>query len=82
MVFLTFRFSRSFKEKILSVITVFKYQRALERGQHPHVIRRASGATQSLCAASEPAADILVTSATCWGKHSPRGNGFSLKEQI
>lgn len=29
MVFLAFRFSRSFKEKILSVITVFKYQRAL-----------------------------------------------------
>lgn len=80
MVFLTFRFSLSFKEKILSVITVFKYQRTLERGQHPHEIRRASSATQALCAASEPATDILGTSATCWSKQSPRGNGFSLKD--
>lgn len=36
MVFLTFRFPVSFKEKILSVITVFKYRRALEKGQHHH----------------------------------------------
>lgn len=65
MVFLTFRFSMNFKEKILSVIRVFKYWRTLERGQHPHVLRKAESATQALCAASEPADNISGTPAPC-----------------